>query len=354
MELRRYMVKTVNPNVAVSSVIYEGPNSLEEWTFAQHDRTRSSWRFKNGVLYAVQSYPVGRFIDKLPDAANIELDIAWTRYPELTFAFFTDNIQNYYGNCYMLQMSGSSMHLYRCTRNGDQNSLGTVDIRRLRNMPAGRCKMNVLVDKAKKTIALMMDGAMVQQWVDAGGFAGAGKGILFQPQNQGNLRINRIRISAWDGKTAAAPGGGGSGGSGGEVKEDLIRFVNNDKISGALKSIEGGKAKLETSYATMDVPVERIAEIEMSSERAERARRFEQDIQVQFTEAGLVTLRLDALENGKIAGYSENFGKVSLPLEAFKLVRFNLYRQADSEEGKGDGGNPAGGGDDDGEVDVIE
>ena len=78
--------------------------------------------------------------------------MSWRGYPQFIFAFLTDNLQQYYGNCYMLQVSNTSVHMYRCNRNGNQQSLGSANVQQFANTAAGKAKLNIMIDKANKAI----------------------------------------------------------------------------------------------------------------------------------------------------------------------------------------------------------
>jgi hypothetical protein len=189
-----------------------------------------------------------------------------------------------------------------------------------------------MVDKTKKAITLLIDGEMVRQWTDPAGFAGGGKSIIFSPQPQNGMRISNIRISEWDG---AVPQSIVSN-SGGDTKEDLVRFVNGDKVSGKLRSIARGSMKFEAAYAVMDIPLDRVSEIRMASSGLERARRNKNDIRATFPEKGALTIQLIRIEKNMLTGSSENFGQVGMPLEAFKALDLNIYREktpADEDDG---------------------
>ena len=330
IQIRRAMLKTLNPNAGYSAIVYEGPTDLANWSFGERNNGES-WKLKNGALYALQSQPIGKLIENMPDMADIRFDVAWRGYPQFYFAFYTDNLQQYYGNCYLLQVSSSSIYLQRYTRNGSSNRIGNMNFPRFSDHRTTSARFNILVDKNAKSFSLLIDGQIVKQWSDPNAFAGMGKGILFQPQTQGGMKVSNIRISEWGGKIPQQSD---------DVhkrEDDLIRFTNNDKVSGRLQAIQDGKVKFKTSYAVMDVPLERITEIEMSTVGAERARRNKQDVRARFVGKGTITVQLAGMDKGMLEGTSENFGAISLPLYAFHLLEFNVYEDKTGAEDDDDG-----------------
>lgn len=325
LSIRRSMLQSLQPNLTVSSVIYEGPTDISKWKVGRSGNVKS-WRFKKGAFYASSHYPIARDFPNLPDRANIQFDLAWKGHPQIYFSFYTDRLNQYYGNCYLLQISGASVYLQRYTKNGNSTNLGNINIQEFGNYTKTKARINMLVDKKTKTFTLLIDGKMVKQWTDGGDFAGKGKGLLFQPQGQSSLKVSGIRITHWDGTVPKASD------SIDEQKQDLIRFANNDKVSGTLTAIADGSATFTTSYATLDVPLERVTDIALGTANAERSRRNKDDIRGIFSDAGLITVQLLQLKDGQLSGKSENFGDIILPLSALKHIEFNIYKEKNDEE----------------------
>ncbi len=321
ISIKRVMVRRFDPSLSTSPVAYEGPMALESWTFGSLGN-RQAWKLRNGTLAGKDPIPIGRNIDAFPETADIGFEVAWQGSPYFYFSFYTDNLRQYSGNCYALRISSATAYLYRFERNTSSHNMGSVNIQQFVNDGNNRLRINMLVDRKSKSFTLMINGAVVKKWVETGPFAALGKGILFHPRNQGYLQISNIRIAEWDGRTPekaeSTPKEGGG---------ELVYFSNGDKVSGRLLSVLDGKAKLETSYATLDIPLERMTRVEMSSNSQERARRNIGDVRAHFAERGMITLKLSGATEAELTGFSENFGEIALPLEAFRLVEFNIYEE---------------------------
>ena len=102
---------------------------------------------------------------------------------------------------------------------------------------------------------------------------------------------------------------------------------NQDKVSGKLKSIEDGKALFTSSYADLTVPLDRIEEINMSSEGADQAKRNAGDIRAFFADRGSITMQLESWDSKQATATSPNFGKATFSSDAFLRLQFNLNRQ---------------------------
>ena len=321
--VKRPMLKSLDPNTTASFFVYRGPTDIDNWTFR---RSGGAWEFKKGAFYSSTSYPIARKIEKMPAMADIRFDAAWQySYPSFYFSFFSDNLESYSGNSYALRISGVSLYLYRYSRNRGSQNLGNVNVPEFSKIKKAR--FNILADRKNRQFTLLVNGKKIKQWSDAGEVPGTGNNIVFDPEHEHRMKISNITISRWDGtmpkKDTVTEG---------ESKEDIVRFVNEDKVSGRLVSIMAGNAKFETSYATLDIPLERAVKIDMSSEKAERARRNNNDIRAHFAGSGAVTVGLAGIVSVTIEGSSENFGTVKMPLGAFELLEFNIYRDKDDED----------------------
>jgi hypothetical protein len=328
LSVNRLMVKSISPNTGLLGLVYEGPNNLTEWTTPQPSGIPGSWKFKNGALLASQNQLIGRDIEGMPDMADIQFDVGWRAYPAFSFMFYADSTQEPRCNGYVFQVSGSTIYLQRCFRDSGLQSVGESYNYQPLTSGGKQARFNLLVDKKKKSIVLCIGGHVVKQWTDSTVLASQGKAISFRAGNNGDLKISRIRIGVWDGKAPDAKVADASR----TTKEDLIRFVNSDKVSGQLKSIADGNAKFETSYATLDIPLVRVVEIVSASENSERARKNNEDIRSFFFDKGQVTLQLTQIEKDDIKGKSENFGEISMPLGAMQLLEFNIYEDRQAEE----------------------
>ena len=91
-------------------------------------------------------------------------------------------------------------------------------------------------------------------------------------------------------------------------------------------------AKFHTPYATMDIPIERIGAIYFGAGTSERARRYAGDVELFFPNRQRLTIKIRKLEDGRLEGFSENFGDLTLNLFAFVGMRFNLYEHEDSRQ----------------------
>jgi hypothetical protein len=340
LNIKRPMIASLEPGLGTISVLYAGPTALAEWQ--QRAGSRSGWSFKKGALVAAGGsggMTIGRDV-KLPDVASIECDVAWMGYVNFYMLFYAENFENYYNSdCYALQVSSGTVYLQRCQRNAGMNNVDQyVNVESLQRK--NKAHIALKVNKQKKTVALFIDGAMIKQWTDRADFTGKGTGIGFVTQGQ-PTRISNIVVTEWDGKldidtgSAAKPG-----------EEDLVRLVNGDKLSGQLGTIANGQVNFSTSYAKLEIPIARVAEIVMAAKNAEKPRRQTNDLRAFFVDGGRLTIALDKLSPDTLSGGSENFGRASFQRGAFQRLQFNIYdeaKESDEDDDWGDMPVPVGG-----------
>ncbi|MST93856.1 MAG: hypothetical protein EXS33_01035 [Pedosphaera sp.] len=333
LTLPRKMVQSLSPGLSRLSSVFEGPTGPEGWTIKgtggggframRPGREGGSWKFSNGGFTSVGQGSVGRDV-KLPAMSNIEFDMSWRGYLQLNLAFYTDTLDGYAGNCYLLSMNYTSLNLQRMSRTGDSGSFGQAEVPSLNQKT--KAHFSLRVNKEQKTIALLMDGALIKQWTDRGDFAGSGTGLLFNQQGQGFVRVSNIRVTTWDGKFEESTG------KTAKSKDDLVRLVNNDKISGTLKSIKDGKMNFETAFAPLSVPLDRIDQIDLAGEKAEKAASGANDVRVSFGDRGSVTFQLERWDDQQVTGSSLNFGKARFSPAAFSSIQFNLDKQKPEQD----------------------
>lgn len=325
--LQRKMVQSLNTTSGSQALTYEGPTGLEGWTIG---RGQGGWKYQNGTFTAVQPTSIGRDI-KLPALANIEFDLNWRGYLQFMIGIYADHFEGYGGNCYMLQLNNNYVSLQSIRANSGGNNLGQTEIPNL--YQKSKVRIGLRVNKEEKIIALLVDGSLVKQWRDPGQFAGQGTGIFFFHQGQGLVRVGNIKATTWDGKIEDLPRATG------KSKEDVVTMANNDKVSGALEGIRDGKITFATSYAKLEIPMQRVSQIEMSGEKTSEVTKNPNDIQVFFADRGNVTFVLESWNEQQVIGASPSFGKLKFATAALRQIQFNLSRQKTEPEDLGPAGD---------------
>ena len=322
MTVVRKMIDYIVPRQK-SSLLFEGPTSMEGWASGRGNG--KTWQYKDGALTNSKQGIIGRDL-KLPAKAKLDFDVAWTGNFSLLVSLYVPSVENYSNNCYMLQLNSGYIYLNRNSSRGGQNNLGQVQIEEMNRK--NKAHIALRMNKEQKTIALLMDGALVKQWKDPGEFAGTGTGICFYAQGQGTIKISAIEMSEWDGRMDEL----GSDASVG-LEQDTVSMLNKDKVSGKLNKIENKNLSFASSFASLDIPLDRVGRIDFAGDKKNTEKADAREIKLNMVGAGNISIRLEKMTKDKAIGTSQSLGKLDLRPEAFRQIDFNVDRKRSDEEG---------------------
>jgi len=115
--------------------------------------------------------------------SSIEFDVSWRPYLQLMVSLYTDTVENYGGNCYMLQLNSNYCYLQKCGPTADR----AISARRSSKSLQRKAKAHlaIRVNKEAKTISLLLDGDMVKQWKDNGTSRARGEASCFTRRGRG-------------------------------------------------------------------------------------------------------------------------------------------------------------------------
>jgi hypothetical protein len=312
LSLQRKMVASVRFIKQGLGVVFEGPTSMEGWTSRGN---RAAWKYADGAFSASRPGSIGRDV-KLPGQAHLELDLSWRGQLQFLLNIYTDGFEEYGNNTYMLQMNSGYVYLQRVRRNGGSSNLGQAEVPNLTRQ--NKTHLDIFVNKEQRTIALVLDGALVKQWKDAAEFAGLGTGVLFYNQGVNPIKVGNVKVTEWDGKMDTV------GSAPVKSKEDAVELLNRDKISGVLEEIKDGKMIFNTAFANMTIPIDRLQGIDFSADKSAEAEKKPGDIRAIFAERGSVTLQLEKWTPQEVTGSNPNFGAIRLKTSAFSQIQFNV------------------------------
>ncbi|MEP2777681.1 MAG: hypothetical protein ABJQ29_09225 [Luteolibacter sp.] len=335
MVFRRVNVKSVKITQA-SDFFYRGPNSLEEWTLSDE----SAWTFKGGILQSLSTGSAAREIG-FPDEFSITFDAVWRGAFRPKIVFLSKDIKDpdpkggyemvFQGNAVHVKKAGSNAWLGHTTNAGS-----------LRENEKAHIEIKASTRSGK--ILLYVDGELVDMWEDNDVKAeDIGKGFHFISQDRSPMKLTNIEVTGWDGNYEEMPNqrgrimgrnfrGGidfGDEEEGGEEKvaapEGRMVLRNGDTIEGEVKGIEGEEITLTTPLSEVKFPVSRLKNIVLKAADMETPKRNKGDVRATLTDGTRIVFRLDGVEDGKILGYSQNFGDAVFLKTAFKRIEFNIY-----------------------------
>jgi hypothetical protein len=94
-----------------------------------------------------------------------------------------------------------------------------------------------------------------------------------------------------------------------------------------MEAIQDGKAKFSSSYAELNIPLDRVGQIDLATTHSDLAKSTDSDVRAYFPEGGSVTMQLIQWDAKGCTGSSPNFGKASFSPDAFERILFNLSAQ---------------------------
>ncbi len=329
IEIPRPHIQFLEPSPIDRVPAYVGPSGLEGWTHgkvAAAIPNSGEWKYRNGAFYASRSASIARDL-KLPDTASIQFDLTWKGLLYIAIALYTDYLQPInltsretepnFGGFYSLQLYNYAADLKPVTKNDPLRSLGQTPVPTM--IQKNKIHLEIRVNKAKKSVALLTDGILIKQWIDPEGFIGSGTSMRFVHQGQGSVKLGNLRIAEWDGQFEERPANLA------DTKQDTAKLLNGDKVLGHLESIRDGKVSFTLAAGdVLDIPFTRVKLLEMAGQKTVRAKEDPAEIHALFRRGGRVTLRLETWTEQEIVGVSPSFGRVTLRPAAFERIHFNL------------------------------
>jgi len=216
--------------------------------------------------------------------------------------------------------------------NNGKSSFITKTIKNSSVINDNELTLTFCVNKKKKQMVLYVNSKFVKDWRDKTDrrwdFGNALKMGMSGRSYSTGLEISNLKISNWDGEfskeddTVFAEG-----------KPDMVLLKNDDVLRGDIVKIHKDILHFKSvSGLNFDLPLKDVKMFKNGRLELERARRNKHDAMVTFQQGGQMIVDVKNIENGILIGESENFGKISLPLNALKSMRLNIWRREKKEE----------------------
>lgn len=201
------MIKPEPPNLPD---IWQGIDGLEDWTIGKVElpgRATGVWKYHSGSIYATEAASLARDVG-LPDKARIEMDLEWKGILSVAIALYTDywepiNLANKeqepdFGGFYSLAINNSAALLRSVTK---MDPIKQFPMRSVKDLTIQtKAHVEIMVDKTRNLIALIINGEPIEAWEDGDGFVGEGTGVRLVHQGQGSIKISNFKVREWDGR----------------------------------------------------------------------------------------------------------------------------------------------------------
>lgn len=324
----RQRVRLIMPVPPEGAVLFDGFKGVEGWTIGKVTSAlgdAGEWHYRNGAFYATNAASIARLLS-IPDTAKIEFDLAWKGIFQLAVAIYTDYLQPInlankdtepdFAGFYSLQLNSFSANLLPVKKNDPLRYLGQVSVPPFNQKNSAH--VEIRASKAKRTVALLVDGQLIKQWTDTEEFAGQGQGLRFVHQGQGKVRLRGLRVSEWDGQSDERPAVPA------DAQQDVTRLRNGDKVVGRVESVQGGQVTVATGTSGLVIPLARVKQIELAGQTLPAPPADTVNVRAVFSRGGAVRLELRQCENGRLVGASPNFGELAFDTSAFSRLELEL------------------------------
>jgi hypothetical protein len=302
------------------SVAYEGPYDEGGWLVVNN--LPKSWTFQDGAFIGAGQGTLGRDVG-LTNSATVEFDLSWSGDFSLDVGIYcevTDRLEVNGGSC-LVDLKPNNVNLRSV-----QNNMGLPF--HVAGVPIpgneGKDRMHVAIecDRADASVSVFANRSLVKTWKDCN-FQGGGTGIAFVQQaimfGNGSVRVSHLKVSQWEGRSEP------------EVlvtatTNDAVHFINHDRAGGTIESIQDGKAKLNLAGTALDIPLDRVTQIEFAAAKTPEESRGPWEVRAHFPGGGSVSFALEKWDEHAVAGRSSIFGTLAFQPTAIREMEFNLDR----------------------------
>lgn len=299
-------------------VLYEGPNSMDEWVKGKNP---NGWTYQDGVLSVTDRGVIGRNMG-IDDSASLGFDLSWEGTFQLTVTMHAETLDryDYSKGAYVFFLSPQFVSFQRIQPGAGVMTLGQVRLTNLVNRTKAR--FNLRTHKEKATFALLADDEVVGTWRDSRGFVAKGQGVSFSSQvSRSTFSLSRMLVTEWDGLFE----------SDFEVSEesesDGLLLINRDQPMGSVRDIQDGKLNFNLrNRFDVKIPLTRIKQIQLHQSEGRDEQFADDEVRVQISGGGSLSFALEKWTDSLISGVSRTFGPVTFNPQSIRQVELNLER----------------------------
>ncbi len=324
--IRRSMVKSLRI-INSGPGNYFGPSSLAEWTLESED----SWKLENSALHAVAAGAIGRDM-KLHNLSHISFDAAWPNSLRFKCLFFASDPGSNPDAYYQLLINSYSISLTTRGKTPQQGGFmrGGGQRQNIRIPPnQNKAHFDFFIDRQKGSITCQLDGKVVGTLFSSiQAPENLGTFLNFKAENACPISISNLIVTPWNGiqkPRSLDPILPPDIKKSSPISPHKIILTNGDEIPGTIGKVIDGKMMIETEFATIRVPINKILTLSLD-DKGEQPIMNPGDVRAWFHTGGFIILQPHSLKDGVITGYNQALGNVTLKLEAFRKIDFHIYQ----------------------------
>jgi len=362
LALPRNRVGVLAPQPFGGRVHYAGPFSPDGWRILDPPPARDSgaepenadgedpgepWQIARTAWYSGGKV-TGRALVRdtgMEDASVLRFRLAWRNQLALSIGFHADfaeppkkeedekkkgaaglahhgtlALPYRFGSSYVLNLHSHYAMMYRCGFDEDgkpftqrmQNSSSSFRLPQI-----GESTVEIRCDRRSGRILLFVDGEFAMQWDESeDGYAGTGKGFGFLINSSGSqVRLSDIMVAEWNGMIDSAR-------SMDSQDRDVVLLTNGtDRFSGKVSAVRDDHLELASSYANMNIPLSRVAEIHFARESLAEAPEAKADEMVVHSyPVGRISGSPLRSGEGQIILKSPHVGEIAVQLDYAALL----------------------------------
>jgi len=299
------------------AVMYDGPYDEGGWTVVNN--TPSSWSFRDGAFVGTGPGMLGRDMN-LTNSTTVEFDLSWNALFSLSVCIYgdvTERLEVNGGSC-VVDISPNRFNLRPIQNRGIAYNNAGVPI--AEGETKNRMSVAIECNRAENTVSVFINHALAKTWKDCN-FTSTGTGAMFmlQPIMFGNstVKLSHIKISQWEGRSEPESFAA-------VTTNDAVHFLNHDQAAGNIESIQDGKAKLNLAGTVLDIPLERVTQIEFADAKPMVDSPGPWQVRAHFPGGGSVSFQLEKWAESAVSGRSSIFGTLAFQPNAIRALEFNL------------------------------
>lgn len=298
-----------------------------EWKF---EPSEGAWSAQGNNL-VTQGQGNASLALEYPERFRLGFDLEWKSGLRFHVLFLANQEQGEAGGGYDLYCQERYVYMRKREGNGAIRAQGGAFIGPTANLTdfseKDKLRLELVADTRSGYVALLLDGRTVQEWTDPTPIPHhAASRLQFSSEDGQQMRVSRITLSPWDGNIEALSIEDPTRKAADSPDAQQLVLRNGDVITAQTLKIGDGHAEVKTAHGAIKVPIQRLRIVAMPKPAGNppTPKKMLGDVRAWFPDGGRITFRLDDLKDGKITGFSQQFGTAEFDLNAFERIEMNV------------------------------
>lgn len=303
---------------------YYGPSSGFEWSCVPEN----SWRYHRQRMESIVSGQIGRDVN-LQALSHVSFKATWKSSMRFKLQLYASNVTKESADAYY-ELTINRSYAYMRTRGkiaAGAQLLGGGRWKQLTIRPdENQAQFDVFTNRKTGLLTIYINGSEACQLNSQNPDPkNLGTGLSFVAEDRYPITISDISVSPWDGVSYPK-------------SADEKKPEENKPAADQLHTIDGRSFPFQTAKVTkkhialthaksgiINIPLDEFRLVTLPT-KGEEPKKYRNDVRAWFQHGGYITLNLKTLENGKISGFHQALGNVTLDLAAISYIEFNIHQ----------------------------